>query len=112
MESIDCLGSYGDQDCCFHDNCLDLLEWLQTRAWSETRYRVFSTIGTLLPAELTERVFECTLDAEDVPLDPRVKERLVIDFAEEDETAQQHLKYCQNSRMVRARGLLLDTAQE
>jgi hypothetical protein len=37
---------------------------------------------------------------------------LVIDFAEEDETAQQHLKYCQNSRMVRARGLLLDTAQE
>lgn len=36
-------------DCCFHSASLGLLDWLQTKAWSEIRYNVFCTAGSKLP---------------------------------------------------------------
>ena len=66
-----CYGhSHGDLHTCFHMTSVRLLEWLQQKAWSETRYRTFCTVGTLLPAELTERIFEYALATEEIPEDP------------------------------------------
>lgn len=61
-------------ECCFHSASLDLLDWLSTKAWSEIRHNVFSTIGTRLPTELTERIFEYALAAEKIDSDPRLIE--------------------------------------
>ncbi|KAK5170240.1 uncharacterized protein LTR77_004826 [Saxophila tyrrhenica] len=55
---------------CFHQNSLDLPEYLHKRAWSEVRFNVFSTAGTLLSAELAKHVFEYALVAEEVPFVP------------------------------------------
>ncbi|KAK5170242.1 uncharacterized protein LTR77_004828 [Saxophila tyrrhenica] len=55
---------------CFHQSSRDMLEFLQKRAWPEIRYNVFSTAGTVLPAELTEHVFQYALSAEELPLEP------------------------------------------
>ena len=51
-------------DCCFHDHSIDLVDWLQRKAWSEVRVKVLQTIGTILPAELMEHVLN-------MPLKPR-----------------------------------------
>jgi hypothetical protein len=64
---------------CFHSSSLDLLDRLQTKAWSEIRANVFQTIGTLLPTELTERVFEFALVSEDIPLHPMVDANVLTD---------------------------------
>lgn len=64
---------------CFHRSSVDLLEWLQRKAWSEIRSKVMLTTGTLLPAELNERVFELALKSEDIPFDPSVKGRATLD---------------------------------
>ncbi|KAF2036203.1 hypothetical protein EK21DRAFT_106308 [Setomelanomma holmii] len=57
---------------CVYNTLLPTLEILQKRAYHETRHKVFQTIGTLLPAELTERVFGYALVAEDIPQDTRI----------------------------------------
>ena len=59
-------------DRCFHTLDVHHLGWLQLKAWSETRCRIFCTIGTSLPTELTERIFEHVLGAEEVPESPSV----------------------------------------
>jgi hypothetical protein len=58
--------------CCIHSTSIELLDWLQTKAWSEIRNNVFQTIGTLLPTELTERIFEYALDVEKISHDPKL----------------------------------------
>ena len=67
------LGSAGLR--CFHMLSIDIFGWLQRMAWFESKYRVFSTVGTILPAELTERIFIHALEAEDILFDPDVKQR-------------------------------------
>ena len=63
---------------CFHSNSFDLLHRLQIKAWSEIRSNVFQTIGTLLPTELTERIFEFALAAEEIPLQPKVYQDVLV----------------------------------
>ena len=63
---------------CFHKSSLPLLEWLQKRAWSEVRVKIMLTIGTVLPTELAQRVFECAMEAEDLPIDPQVEETIMV----------------------------------
>jgi hypothetical protein len=60
---------------CFHEDHASLLEFLQKRSYGEVRFRVISTIGTKLPADLTEMVFEHAMAAENAPLKPRVLEK-------------------------------------
>ena len=74
LETEDCHVSYVDYvgERCFHTLSVDLLWELQRRAWSEVRYNVFSTIGTVLPSELTEHVFEYALSAAQLPSDPTI----------------------------------------
>lgn len=72
MELVDCSKLFSS---CFHEYSLYMLGVLQRKAWSETRYRVFSTIGTILPPELTERIFEATLAADELALDPQTHNR-------------------------------------
>ena len=57
---------------CFHQNCLNLLHSLQTKAWSEIRGNVFCALGKTLPAELIDRIFEYALAAGDIPQNPAV----------------------------------------
>ena len=47
---------------------------LQKKAWSEIRSNIFCTLQTAFPAELLELVFEWTLVAEEIPLNPMVVE--------------------------------------
>ena len=82
------LAAYDTQDCslfndpdgdgstgsCYHENSIELLDWVQRKAWYEIRRNVFSTIGTLLNAELTEKVFTHALEAEGIQLETRLKE--------------------------------------
>lgn len=63
-----------DDDYCYHMLNLSTLEFLHKQAYSEVRAKVFLTVGSQLPVELTEQVFELALQAEGVPLDPRVRE--------------------------------------
>ena len=63
---------------CFHTRSADLLEWLQTKAWSEIRARVFQAVGPYLPPEITEDVFEFALVAEGIPLHPRLEEKASV----------------------------------
>ena len=79
---------------CFHMLSVDLLEWLQQKAWSEKRYHVFLAVGTLLPAELAERIFEFTLAAEKLPCDPLTKVRSKL--GSDRDTAEERGVPCQN----------------
>lgn len=53
---------------CWHRQTLKLLEFVQKRAYGEIRAKVMLTIGTKLPPELTESVFERAMLAEEAPL--------------------------------------------
>lgn len=68
-----------ENEICFHNLTIVTLEWLFGRAWSEIRGKVMLTIGTILPAELTERVFEYAILAEEIPADPSITEKVVVD---------------------------------
>ena len=59
---------------CSHEWNLPLLDYLQKRAYGELHATVMLTIGTILPAELAEHVFEHALIAEGVPSEPSVWE--------------------------------------
>lgn len=65
---------------CFHHSSKDMLDWLQTKAWSEIRSNVLLSMGRILPAEIAERVFESALEAEDIPSRPSVKEKIMVEF--------------------------------
>ena len=82
------------EDRCFRINSLQLLDWLQKEAWTEVRTRVFLTIPTCkaLPAELVDQIFECTLDAEGIPLDPGVWETAMVDLPDGDGSSLQRLR--------------------
>lgn len=71
-----------DSYVCFHRSSIDMLEWLQTSAWSEIRYTVMLTTGSSFPAEIAERVFDFALEAEEIPSDPRVKETVTIEASD------------------------------
>ena len=58
---------------CYHELNATALELLQEQAYDEIRLRVFLTIGTKLPAKLTELVFERALQAEHIPADTEVE---------------------------------------
>jgi hypothetical protein len=66
------------KDTCFHTRTFDLLEWLQTKAWSEIRARVFQAVGPYLPTEITEDIFEFALVAEGIPLHPQLEENALV----------------------------------
>lgn len=54
---------------CYHTCSMPILNLLRRCAWGQARGRVMLTVGTQLPPELTEEVFEYALVAEDLPLD-------------------------------------------
>jgi hypothetical protein len=56
---------------CYHEHGNDMLVFLQKKAWSEIRAKVFLTLGSRLSAELTELIFLRALEAEEVPMDKR-----------------------------------------
>lgn len=51
-----------------------MLHLLQTRAWSEIRSKILLTLGTVFSLELTEQIFQLSLQAEEIPGDPRVRD--------------------------------------
>lgn len=55
---------------CFHTQIIDLLDWLEKKAWAEVRLKVLLLTGKQLPAELAERAFECVLEAEGIASQP------------------------------------------
>ena len=55
---------------CFHENSVDLLGWLQTKAWSEIRSNVYRCLGPVFATELVDRIFEYALMAEDITEQP------------------------------------------
>jgi hypothetical protein len=57
---------------CFHAHNRRLLELLNEHAASEIEHNVLIAVGTNLPPELTELVFEYALAAEEIPQEPRV----------------------------------------
>jgi hypothetical protein len=57
---------------CVFNVLLPTLDLLQRRAYEEIRRNVNIAVGHRLPAELTFLVFEHTMVAEQVPLDPRI----------------------------------------
>jgi hypothetical protein len=66
------------RDTCFHTRTFELLDWLQTKAWSEIRARVFQAVGRYLPAEITEDIFEFALVAEGISLHPPLEEKVPV----------------------------------
>ena len=66
------------RDTCIHTRTFELLDWLQTKAWSEIRARVFQAVGPYFPAEITEDTFEFALVAEGIPLHPRLEENVPV----------------------------------
>lgn len=79
LDKVDAPERDNSSACCFHQKSVQLLNWLQTRAWSELCTNVFLTIGTILPPELTEYVFECALEAQGVPLNPKTSETHTVE---------------------------------
>ena len=59
-------------DTCWHRDTCPLLGRIQKLAYGEIRANTMLTIGTKLPPELTERIFEFAMAAEDAPLDPEI----------------------------------------
>jgi len=55
---------------CFHLHILGLLEKLQKQAHKEIRANVLLVVGSRLPAELVEVLYEAALELEEVPLNP------------------------------------------
>ncbi|KAK3653402.1 hypothetical protein LTR56_004606 [Elasticomyces elasticus] len=60
---------------CFHENSFDMIEWLQKKAWGEIRSNLLRLVGTRLPVELADSIFEYALEAEGVPAQPGLKEK-------------------------------------
>ena len=89
---------------CFHRSSIKMLDWLQTRAWSEIRANVMLTAGALLPAEIAERVFEFALEAEEIPSHPSVKERFKPEAPEVELRWKDQWKL-RRRRNVRMKGL-------
>jgi hypothetical protein len=67
----DACGADANRTCVFNV-LLPTLDLLQRREYEEIRHNVNIAVGHRLPAELTFLVFEHTLVAEQVPIDPRV----------------------------------------
>lgn len=93
---------------CFLKASVDFLGWLQKKAWSENRYKIFCTVGTILPAEITEQIFEQSLISEEIPQDPRVEEtdpeRIALTEAMRSTKARQEhrvLSRHRNEKMVK-----------
>lgn len=65
-------GLWSHHRACVFNSLLPTLDSLQRRAYEEIRSNVYNTVGQRLPVELTENIFHCALNAEEVPLDPRI----------------------------------------
>lgn len=63
----------------YHRRCMDMLEWLQIRAWPEVRSATMLSIGIIMPAEIAEQVFECAMEAEGLPLNPETRETVMVE---------------------------------
>ena len=61
-------------DMCDRELCRELIEVLQKRAYGEIKAGIMLTLPAKLPEELCLLVFEHTMDAEEIPLDPLVWE--------------------------------------
>lgn len=61
-----------NHNACLYDQLLGTWDLLQRNAYFKVRDNVHLAIGDRLPAELVHDVFEQVLEAEGIPLDPRV----------------------------------------
>jgi hypothetical protein len=57
---------------CFQKNVAFALDMLQRHAYTEIKVNVYRAVGKRLPKELTDHVFACALQAEQIPMDPRM----------------------------------------
>ena len=53
---------------CWHVQCREVLEFVQTQAYREVRDNVLIAVEHKLPPELTETIFEYTMNAEECPM--------------------------------------------
>lgn len=53
--------SIDDRCACYRANSLELLQELQTKAWSQIKAKVLLTVGTLVPKELCDAILEFAL---------------------------------------------------
>lgn len=61
-----------DHNACLHNQLLGTLDILQRNAYFEIRDKVWDAVEGRLPAELIAKVFDQVLEAEEIPLDPRI----------------------------------------
>lgn len=66
----------GGRDKCFRRANLHKIAKYQKAAWSELRFGVMSTLGCRLPLDLAEIVFEKSLEAEGIPRDVEVYDKI------------------------------------
>ncbi len=64
---------------CFHTDTVELLDAIQIKSWSEIRASVFLSLGTIFATEITQRIFECALEAEEIPIDPKTTEVYLLE---------------------------------
>jgi len=64
-------GAEGDGNC-WHLQCRDMMEAIQSQALAEVHSNVLLAVGTKLPKELTDLVLELTMAAEECPMDPHI----------------------------------------
>lgn len=72
--AAECLKEQSEYNSCYHVLNLDTLDFLHKQAYGEVRTKMFLTVGSQLPMELTEHIFELAMQAEGVPLDPKVRD--------------------------------------
>lgn len=63
---------------CWHRQNRQLIEYIYKRAYGEIRAKVMLTIGTKVPTELAEKIFEFTMAAEKIPLDANIYEEEIV----------------------------------
>lgn len=61
-----------DPTVCKQENLTRLIELFQRRGYGEVRYNTLLAVNGRLPAELLEEIFEYTMAAEELPLNPRI----------------------------------------
>ncbi|KAK3683260.1 hypothetical protein LTR37_020403 [Vermiconidia calcicola] len=96
--SMKCYPPRDDKEC-FHEHSVDLLGWLQTKAWSEIRSNVYRCLGSVFAAELVDRIFDYALVAECITEQPGTQ---LIDVEAEargwDATSTKEIYRCGNMR--------------
>lgn len=69
-------------DYCWHRQNRELIEYIYKHAYGEVRAKVMLTIGTKVPTELAEKIFEFAMAAEEIPLNACFHEEEIVAIPE------------------------------